>query len=118
VAEGALTPEPEVVIDPRLKKYAESLYEQVSAGNGYEIVGDTIINLTPDDALDELYTMATHPGFVGQILAAEPRLIPHQAWLANLTTYIKKEMDEAQAENDAAPEPVVAATPAPIEVAP
>jgi hypothetical protein len=118
VAEGAPTPEPEVVVDPRLKQYAESLFQQVSAGNGFEVVGDTIINLTPDDALDELYTMATHPGFVGQILAAEPRLIPHQAWLANLTTYIKKEMDEAQAENDAAPEPVVAATPAPIEVAP
>lgn len=107
---GASTPEAEPQpesVDPRMKQYAESLFQQVSAGNAFEVVGDTIINLTPDDSLDELYTMATHPAFVGQLLAAEPRLIPHQAWLANLTSYIKKEMDdaEAQAETETAQEP-------------
>jgi hypothetical protein len=113
----AAAPEPEVV-DPRLKSYADSLFQQVSAGTSFEVVADTIMNLTPDDSLDELYTMAEHPGFVGNLLAADPRLTPHQAWLASMANYIKTEMDKAEAVAEAE-ETAAAAVPAaaPIEPA-
>ena len=114
-APDAEAPAPEAPVDPRMKQYAESLFQQASMGNSFETVGDTIINLTPDDSLDELYTMATHPGFVGNLLAADARLAPHQAWLASMASYIKKEMDDAEnaTEETVVTAPVVEPSPIP-----
>lgn len=117
VAEPAATP---VEVDPRMKQYADSLLQQVSAGTAFEVVADTIMNLTPDDSLEELYTMVNHPAFVGSLLAANDKLIPHQAWLASMAAYIKTEMDTAEAQADEAPvidaAPVAAAAAEPVAV--
>jgi hypothetical protein len=91
-------------VDPKLAEYANSLFLQADAKNDFRIVGDTIINLTGDAELDVLYNMVKDPAFVGTLLAADQRLLPHQAWLASLASYIKEEMDAAEADNAATDE--------------
>lgn len=98
-----------VVVDSKIAEYANSLFMQADAGVGYDMVGDAIMNLTPDASLDDLYTMASDPSFVASIIAAKPEAVKHEKWLASLAAYIKAEMDKAESEADT---PTVEAAPA------
>jgi hypothetical protein len=96
--------------DPRLKQYAMSLLAQATAGADANNIGDAIISMTHDDDLDELYKMVSDKGFVGLLMAAEPALAKHEAWLQALSSHIVIELaDDSQgAVIDAAPEEVAA----------
>ena len=102
------------VADPRLAQYAQSLLAQAEMGTPVEAVGDSILNLTPEENLSDLEAMVTDPAFVGLLIGAEPKLTKHQLWLANLTKYISGELTEVPEATvvEAPVEPVAEATPA------
>jgi hypothetical protein len=88
--------------DPRLAQYAASLFGAVSAKQTPETIGQTILDLVPDEDLEALKAMVTDPAFAARLIAIEPRLKEHQAWLASLCLHIQSNIvEEAEEEPQA-----------------
>ncbi len=98
--------------DPRLKGYAASLLQAASAGASPDRTADMVLAAISDDEVDALHAMVDDPAFVGQMLAAEPALVPHQAWLVSLCKAIKDGLQPADEPVPATAEPTVETAPA------
>jgi hypothetical protein len=95
----------------RIKVHAQTLLEAATKGLTPSSVAAFIVeNIKTEEDEKQVRFFATDPGIVSTLIMAEPRLIPYQAWLAQMVMTLREEVGPEEiptAQVPPAPVPVV-----------
>jgi uncharacterized radical SAM superfamily protein len=96
---GAANMRPQV--DP-IKKQVDILLSNAKMGVSPETMADTVVNMTPDEKLDELKAFVSDPHVLERMIKSNPEVRAYHQWFQTLRENVIRLLAEIETDNNAA----------------